>query len=308
MIQLVEVGPRDGLQNENMLIPLALKLDFIHALAKAGLTRIEATSFVSPQWVPQMADHNDIMRGLDYSLGANYYALVPNIHGMHDAMASGVKHVCVFTAASESFSMHNANCSIEESLARIHTIIETGKTQSGKDRIDFRAYISCTLGCPYEGKVDLNTVSYLAKKLIDMGCYEVALGDTIGVGTANHAKNLIQAVASEVPIHQLAVHFHDTYGQALTNIYACLCEGIQTIDASVSGLGGCPYAPGAGGNVATEDVVYLLEGLGIRTGIDLPTLTAAGRMICDYLHQAPRSKVAIAMSRATYVEKNAHLD
>ena len=303
MIQLVEVGPRDGLQNESTPIPLALKLDFIHALAKAGLTRIEATSFVSPQWVPQMGDHNDIIKNLDYSLGAKYYALVPNIHGMQDALAAGVKHACVFTAASESFSKHNANCSIEESLDRIRAIIEAGKSQ-----LDFRAYISCTLGCPYEGKVDLNTVSYLAKKLIDMGCYEVALGDTIGVGTANHAKNLIKAVASEVPINQLAVHFHDTYGQALTNIYACLCEGIQTIDASVSGLGGCPYAPGAGGNVATEDVVYLLEGLGIHTGIDLSALTAAGRMICDYLHQAPRSKVAIAISKARYFEKNARLD
>jgi hydroxymethylglutaryl-CoA lyase len=302
MIQLVEVGPRDGLQNESTLIPLALKLDFIHALAKAGLTRIETTSFVSPQWVPQMADHNDIIKGLDYSLGANYYALVPNIHGMQDAMAAGVKHVCVFTAASESFSTHNANCSIDESLIRIRDIIQAAKNQKGDEKIDIRGYISCTLGCPYEGKIASKTVATLAKQLIDMGCYEVALGDTIGIGTANQAKNLIKAVASEVPINQLAVHFHDTYGQALTNIYACLSEGIETIDASVSGLGGCPYAPGAGGNVATEDVVYLLEGLGISTGVNLMALANAGRLICDYLKQTPRSKVAIALARATYFE------
>lgn len=295
-INIVEVGPRDGLQNELHNIPTAMKLALIERLVAAGLKTIEVTSFVSPKWVPQMADHSTVLASLPPAPDLRYLSLVPNLHGLHDAIAAGAKTICVFTAASEPFSQHNTNCSIEESLHRIRDIV----TLALEHNIAVRGYISCTLGCPYAGKVPVSRVATLAEQLVELGCYQVSLGDTIGVGTAAQAKSLVSTVARAIPINQLAVHFHDTYAQALTNIYVSLEQGVTTVDSSVAGLGGCPYAPGAGGNVATEDVVYLLEGLGISTGIDLNALAAAGRLICDFLQQPPRSKVSIALAQATY--------
>lgn len=291
-VNIVEVGPRDGLQNEPKNIPTELKIRFINALADAGLKYIEATSFVSPKWVPQMADHTAVMQGIQRKPGVHYSALVPNIHGLEDAVNANVQEIAVFTAASETFSKKNTNCSIEESLARIYQVIEKAKPH----QIPIRGYISCTLGCPYEGKINISEVARIAGKLISLGCHQISLGDTIGVGTANQAKALIKAVRQEIPIAKIAVHFHDTYAQALTNIYVSLEEGVTTVDSASAGLGGCPYAPGAGGNVATEDVVYLLDGLGIKTNIDLFKLARAGLIICDYLQQPPRSKVSIALA------------
>ncbi len=295
-VTIVEVGPRDGLQNEPKNIPTALKIDFINKLSQSGLPVIEATSFVSPKWVPQMADHSDVIQGIERNTNVRYSALVPNEHGLEDALATNIQEIAVFTAASETFSKKNTNCTIAESLERIKNIIDLAKERN----IMVRGYVSCTLGCPYEGDIELSAVTALSEKLIDLGCYQVSLGDTIGVGTAKQAKNMVKAVKQHIAVDQLAIHFHDTYAQALTNIYACLDEGIRTIDSAVAGLGGCPYAPGAGGNVATEDVVYLLNGLGLETGIDLNKLTAAGKLICDYLEQTPRSKVALALSKASY--------
>lgn len=295
-ITIVEVGPRDGLQNEPKNIPTELKIQFINALAQSGITHIETTSFVSPKWVPQMADHTEVMQGITRKSGVHYSALVPNIHGMEDAIKANLQEIAVFTAASETFSKKNTNCSIKESLERIQQVIEKAKTH----HILVRGYISCVLGCPYEGPIEMSSVVHIAEQLIAMGCYQVSLGDTIGVGTANKAQALIKTVSQVIPLEKIAVHFHDTYAQALTNIYVSLEAGITTIDSAVSGLGGCPYAPGAGGNVATEDVVYLLQGLGITTGIDLPKLTEAGHLICDYLKHPPRSKVSIALAGATY--------
>lgn len=293
-IQIVEVGPRDGLQNESRNIPTELKIRFIDALSNTGLTCIEATSFVSPKWVPQMADHSEVMQGILRKPGVQYGALVPNEYGMKEALAADVKQIAIFIAASETFSQHNINCSIAESLQRAQVIMDAAK----QHHILVRGYISCVLGCPYEGNVDLATVTQLTEQLIEMGCYQVSLGDTIGVGTANQAKKLIQTVEQSVALDKIAVHFHDTYAQALANIYQSLELGITTIDSAVGGLGGCPYAPGAGGNVASEDVVYLLNGLGVNPGIDLAKLAAAGRMITGALEIHPRSKVSIALAAA----------
>lgn len=295
-IHIVEVGPRDGLQNEPQIIPTTLKLDFIERLVAAGLRTIEVTSFVSPKWVPQMADHSAVIQGLSAQRDVRYLSLVPNAHGLQDAITAGAKTISVFTAASETFSQRNTNCSVAESLQRIREVMTLAKTHG----IEVRGYISCTLGCPYEGAIPIKRVAQLAEQLIELGCYQVALGDTIGVGTAPQAKALVKAVSQAIPVERIAVHFHDTYAQALTNIYVSLEQGVTTVDSAVAGLGGCPYAPGAGGNVATEDVVYLLEGLGVKTGIDLKALAAAGRLICDYLNQPPRSKVSIALAQATY--------
>ena len=295
-ITLVEVGARDGLQNELQTIPTELKIRLIDALAESGLPVIEATSFVSPKWVPQMADHADVMRGITRKENVRYPVLVPNERGFNDAIAAGATEIAVFTAASEAFSQKNTNCSIDESFDRISAVLNLAKQKS----IPVRGYLSCVLGCPYEGEVPLKQVVKVAEKLIDLGCYQVSLGDTIGIGTPNKARALVQAVKQSVAIEQIAVHFHDTYAQALVNIYSAIEEGVRTVDSAVSGLGGCPYAPGAGGNVATEDVVYMLSGMGIETGVDLPVLVKAGQLICDYLGHAPRSKAALAISRANY--------
>ncbi|MGQ5524305.1 hydroxymethylglutaryl-CoA lyase [Chitinimonas sp. PSY-7] len=291
-VKIVEVGPRDGLQNEKASVPTETKLAFIDQLADAGLSVIEATAFVSPKWVPQMADHSEVMRGLKRRPGIRYPALVPNMQGYEAAKATGVDEIAVFAAASEAFSQKNINCSIEESLARFTPVMAAAK----QDGIAVRGYVSCVLGCPYQGDVSLADVVRVAKALYDMGCYEVSLGDTIGTGTPAKARAMITAVAGEVPIKQLAAHFHDTWGQALANLYAVLELGIATIDSSAAGLGGCPYAKGASGNVATEDVVYLLNGMGIETGVDLEKLAAAGRFINTHLGKTAASKAAVALA------------
>ncbi len=295
-VTVVEVGPRDGLQNEPNNIPTDLKIKFINQLSTTGLSIIEVTSFVSPKWIPQMADHSEVMRGIKHQANVRYMALVPNPQGLQDAIAVNTPIIAVFTAASETFTQKNINCSIEESLQRITAVIQQAK----KNNIPVRGYVSCVLGCPYEGNITPEQVRFVTEKLLALGCYQVSLGDTIGVGTPHQAANLIDYLSKKIPLDRLAVHFHDTYAQALTNIYACLEKGIQTVDSSVAGLGGCPYAPGAGGNVATEDVIYMLNGLGIETGVDLNALTKAGRLICDYLKITPRSKVSLALSQATY--------
>ncbi|MCH9643773.1 MAG: hydroxymethylglutaryl-CoA lyase [Gammaproteobacteria bacterium] len=290
-VNIVEVGPRDGLQNEPQNIPTDIKIAFINALSQTGLKEIEATSFVSPKWVPQMADHKEIFELIEAKPTVNYSALVPNEQGLQAAIESGVKHVAVFTAASETFSQKNTNCSISESLKRIEKICTIAKQHD----IKVRGYISCVIGCPYEGDIESNVVADIAKQLCQMGCYEISLGDTIGVGTANAVKNLIEHVCKSTDIKKLAVHMHDTYGQALTNIYASLTMGISTIDSAAAGLGGCPYAPGAGGNVATEDVLYLLNGLKIETGIDIHKVIAASDIILNHLKIPTRSKAAQAI-------------
>ena len=291
-VRIVEVGPRDGLQNEARSVPTAVKIDLIDRLGDAGLRSIEATAFVSPKWVPQMADNAQVMAGLRRRPGVSYPALVPNLQGFEAAAAAGVEEIAVFGAASESFSRRNINCSIAESLARFEPVAAAAKQRG----IRMRGYVSCVLGCPYEGDVAPAAVAEVAERLADMGCYEISLGDTIGVGTPGRLQAMLRAVAERVPIERLAVHCHDTYGQALANIYAALGLGVAVIDSSVAGLGGCPYAKGASGNVATEDVVYLLHGLGIETGIDLDKLAAAGRYICGELGRAPASKVAQALA------------
>lgn len=291
-VKIVEVGPRDGLQNEKLPVSTEAKLTFIDMLADAGLSVIEATAFVSPKWVPQMADHTAIMQGLKRRAGVSYPVLAPNLQGYEAAKAAGAREVAVFAAASEAFSQKNINCSIEESLARFIPIMAAAK----QDGIAVRGYVSCVLGCPYQGNVPVDDVVRVAKALFDMGCYEVSLGDTIGVGTPEKAKLMVGEVSRVVPIEKLAVHFHDTWGQALANLYAVLDLGVATIDSSAAGLGGCPYAKGASGNVATEDVVYLLNGLGIETGIDIAKLAAAGRFINSQLGRAPTSKAAAAIA------------
>ena len=293
-VTIVEVGPRDGLQNEPRNIPTNVKVSFIDSLAQTGIKNIEATSFVSPKWVPQMADHKEIFELIIPTSNVNFSALVPNEQGLQAAIDSGVSSIAVFTAASETFCQKNTNCSIKESLGRIEKICRIAKQHD----IKVRGYISCVIGCPYEGNIKTDVVVNIAEQLHHAGCYEVSLGDTTGIGTANQVKNLISAVLKKVPINTLAVHMHDTYGQALTNIYASLEMGISTIDCSAAGLGGCPYAPGAGGNVATEDVLYLLNGLQIETGIDLNSVIAASNIILDYLNIPTRSRVALAMGLA----------
>ncbi|WP_151669867.1 hydroxymethylglutaryl-CoA lyase [Nitrincola schmidtii] len=291
-VRLFEMSPRDGLQNEpGELIPTAIKVELINRLSQCGLSHIEAASFVSPKWVPQMGDASDVMAGITRKPGVTYAALTPNMKGLESAIAAKADEVAVFSAASEAFTQKNINCSIAESLERFAPIMETAK-QSG---IKVRGYVSTVMGCPYQGDVDPKQVAKVAKAMFEMGCYEISLGDTIGVGTPLKAKRMLEAVSKEVPINRLAAHFHDTYGQAIGNLYAVLEEGIAVIDASVAGLGGCPYAKGASGNVATEDVLYLLNGLGIETGVDLQKLINTGHWITQQLNRTSGSKVALAM-------------
>ncbi len=289
-VRLVEVGPRDGLQNESRPVSVVDKLQLVQDLADAGVSYIEAGSFVSPKWVPQMAGSAELFAGIQPRDGVTYAALAPNLRGFEDALAAGVKEVAVFAAASESFSQRNINCSISESLDRFLPIMEAARLHG----ISVRGYVSCVLGCPYEGDIAPKQVAAVANELFAMGCYEVSLGDTIGTGTPGATRTLFDVVAGQIPRGKLAGHFHDTYGQALANIYASLLEGIHVFDSSVAGLGGCPYAKGATGNVASEDVVYLLHGLGIETGIDLDKLITAGRRISDILGRANGSRVAKA--------------
>ncbi|AZF38134.1 Hydroxymethylglutaryl-CoA lyase [Pseudomonas sp. R4-39-08] len=289
-VRLVEVGPRDGLQNEAQPISVADKVRLVDALSGAGLSYIEVGSFVSPKWVPQMAGSAEVFAQIQRKPGVTYGALAPNLRGFEDALAAGVKEVAVFAAASEAFSQRNINCSISESLERFAPIMAVAR-QHG---VSVRGYVSCVLGCPYEGEIAAQQVAAVARELYAMGCYEVSLGDTIGTGTAGATRRLFEVVGAQVPRDKLAGHFHDTYGQAIANIYASLLEGIQVFDSSIAGLGGCPYAKGASGNVATEDVVYLLNGLGIDTGIDLERLIDAGQHISQVLGRASGSRVAKA--------------
>src|SRR3954465_4922662 len=275
-VRIVEVGPRDGLQNEKAEVPTAVKVELIERLADAGLPAVEATAFVSPKWVPQMADHTEVLERIRRKPGVDYPVLTPNLKGLEAARAAGATEVAIFGAASETFSKKNINCSIAESLERFRPVVSEAK----KSAIRVRGYISCVVGCPYEGEVKPARVAEVAGALFEMGCYEVSLGDTIGVGTPGKTKQMIEACARRVPIERLAGHYHDTYGQALANIYASLEAGVATFDSSIAGLGGCPYAKGASGNVATEDVVYLLNGLGIETGVDLDKLVGIGQWIC----------------------------
>jgi len=291
-VRIVDVGPRDGLQNEARSVPTAAKIELISRLAEAGLPAVEATAFVSPKWVPQMADHAEVMVGIKKKPGVAYPVLVPNMQGFEAAREAGAEEIAVFGAASETFSRKNINCSIAESLERFAPVVKAARAS----RMRVRGYISCALGCPYEGEVRPQAVAALAEKLYAMGCYEISLGDTIGVGTPGRTRALIETVAKKVPAAKLAGHYHDTYGQALANIYASLEAGVKTFDSSVSGLGGCPYAKGATGNVATEDVVYMLDGLGIQTGVDLTKLFRAGEFICRELGREPASKVARALA------------
>lgn len=291
-VKLVEVGPRDGLQNEKTPVPTEVKLELIAQLGAAGVPVIEATSFVSPKWVPQMGDAHAVLTGIQRYPGVSYPVLAPNLQGFNAALAAGAHEVAVFAAASESFSRKNINCSIAESLERFLPIMAAAQQQG----IKVRGYVSCVLGCPYEGAVAPAAVAQVAAQLLQMGCYEISLGDTIGVGTPEHARRMLLTVAEQVPLAQLAVHFHDTYGQALANLYAVLQEGVAVIDSSVAGLGGCPYAKGASGNVASEDVLYMLNGLGIETGIDLNKLIAAGNYISAFLQRPNGSKAARALA------------
>ena len=289
-VRMVEVGPRDGLQNEPATVPTAVKVGLIDRLTDAGLPAIEATSFVSPKWVPQMADSAQVMAAIRRKPGVRYPVLTPNLKGFEAALAAGCDEVAVFVAASESFSRKNINCSIAESLERARPVTEAAKAHG----VRVRGYISCVLGCPYEGEIAPGRVREVAAALRTLGCYEISLGDTIGTGTPGKTQKLIATVAEAVPLAEQAGHFHDTYGQALANLYAALEMGLATFDSSVAGLGGCPYAKGATGNVASEDVLYLLEGLGIETGVDLDALIEVGRFISDHLGRAPASKVSRA--------------
>jgi hydroxymethylglutaryl-CoA lyase len=289
-VRLVEVGPRDGLQNESAIVATEVKLELIRQLADAGLRHIEATAFVSPRRVPQMADHDAVMRGVPRRAGLTYSALTPNLQGFEAALAAGADEVAVFGAASETFSQKNIHCSIAESLQRFEQVMGAAREHA----IPVRGYVSCVLGCPYEGAIAPAAVAAVADALHAMGCHEISLGDTIGVGTPGHTAAMIDAVARRVPIEHLAGHFHDTYGQALANVYAAMQLGVAVFDASVAGLGGCPYAPGASGNVATEDLLYMLDGLGIDTGVRLDALLAADRYICEALQRPTRSRVAQA--------------
>jgi len=295
-VRIVEVGPRDGLQNEKGEVPTAVKLELIERLAEAGLPAVEATAFVSPKWIPQMADHAEVLERIRRRPGVSYPVLTPNLKGFEAARAAGATEVAIFGAASEAFSRKNINCSIAESLARFRPVVEAAKQSD----IKVRGYVSCVVGCPYEGEVQPRKVAEVAGALYDMGCYEVSLGDTIGVGTPAKTQAMIEACAGRVPVGKLAGHYHDTYGQALANIYASMQLGVATFDTSVAGLGGCPYAAGASGNVATEDVVYMLNGLGIETGIDLDKVVDIGVWISSILKRDPGSKAgrAIAAKRA----------
>lgn len=289
-VRMVEVGPRDGLQNEKTMVPTAVKVELVDRLSGAGLTVVEAASFVSPKWVPQMGDSAEVLAGIARKPGVRYAALTPNLKGLEGALAARADEVAVFGAASESFSRKNINCSIAESLDRFAPVMERAKAEG----VPVRGYVSCVLGCPYEGEISPGAVADVAERLYAMGCYEISLGDTIGTGTPTRAQLMIAAVADRVPVERIAVHFHDTYGQALANILAALQMGVAVVDSSVAGLGGCPYAKGASGNVASEDVLYMLNGLGIETGVDLGRLIAAGAFISDAIGRPTASKVARA--------------
>ena len=291
-VRIVEVGPRDGLQNEKAIVPTATKVELINRLSATGLKTIEATSFVSPRWVPQLADAAEVFAAIQRRPGVAYPVLVPNETGYERARAAGAGEVAVFTAASEAFNQTNINATIEESLARFEPVLARAR----EDGVRVRGYVSTVLGCPYQGEVPLADVVRVSRALHEMGCYEISLGDTIGVGTPGKAGAMLRAVAAEVPMPALAVHFHDTYGQALANILACLEEGVAVVDAAVAGTGGCPYARGASGNVASEDVVYMLQGMGIETGIDLDALAATGHWLAGVLGRQTSSRVGRAMA------------
>lgn len=291
-VRLVEVGPRDGLQNEAQPISVADKVRLVDDLTDAGVSYIEVGSFVSPKWVPQMAGSADVFASIRQQPGITYAALAPNLRGFEDALAAGVKEVAVFAAASEAFSQRNINCSISESLQRFAPIMQAAREHGVK----VRGYISCVLGCPYEGQVDAEQVAPIARELRDMGCYEVSLGDTIGTGTPGATRRLFEVVGAQVPRAELAGHFHDTYGQALANVLACLEEGVRTVDAAVAGSGGCPYAAGASGNLASEDLVYMLNGLGLHTGVDLSALAATGQWLSQQLGHPNRSRTGTALA------------
>ncbi len=292
-VTLYEVGPRDGLQAEKEIVSAADKIALIDRLSASGLSRIEAASFVSPKWVPQMADAREVLTGLTPAAGVHYPVLTPNLLGYENARAAGAEVVAIFGAASETFSRKNINCSIAESLARFEPVCE----QASRDGVTVRGYVSTVIACPYEGPIAPEAVVEVADKMLAMGCYEISLGDTIGVGTPADVQRLLDVVLKGLPVEKLAVHFHDTYGQALANILTSLDYGIATVDSSVGGLGGCPYAPGASGNVASEDILYMLNGLGIATGVDIDSLVAAAWFISDVLGRPPRSKVAVAKGR-----------
>ncbi|MFP7721808.1 hydroxymethylglutaryl-CoA lyase [Lysobacter sp. A3-1-A15] len=291
-VRIVEVGPRDGLQNEKTQVATADKIELVDRLSATGLKSIEATSFVSPKWVPQLADAADVFAGITRRAGVRYPVLVPNLQGYERAREVGVEEIAVFSAASEAFNRKNINAGIDESLARFAPIMERARA----DGVAVRGYVSTVLGCPYQGDVAVADVVRVARELHLMGCYEISLGDTIGVGTPGRARAMLRAVATAVPMQALAVHFHDTYGQALANILACLEEGVSVVDAAVSGAGGCPYAKGASGNVASEDVVYMLHGLGIETGVDLAALAETGRWLAAKLGRETGSKVGRALA------------
>ncbi|MCO5597432.1 hypothetical protein L7F22_051510 [Adiantum nelumboides] len=290
-VNIVEVGPRDGLQNEKGAVPTPVKIELIRRLADAGLKVVEATSFVSPKWVPQLADAKDVMVTVRSFKGAQFPVLVPNLKGFEAAMACGAKEVAIFASASETFSKKNINCSIEDSLRRYDDVMNAAQNIS----VPVRGYVSCTVACPDEGPIAPSRVAFVAKKLLDMGCYEISLGDTIGAGTPGTVLPMLEAVMEVVPKRNIAVHFHDTYGQALANIFLALQMGVNVVDSSVAGLGGCPYAKGATGNVATEDVLYMLNGLGVQTNVDITKVIAAGEYICKHMGRQNSSKVAIAL-------------
>ncbi|PFG57957.1 hydroxymethylglutaryl-CoA lyase [Vibrio sp. ES.051] len=289
-VNIVEVGPRDGLQNES---PVAThtKIRLINLLSDTGLTHIEVGSFVSPKWMPQMADSKEVMDAITRRNKVVYSALTPNLKGFEQALDAGANQVAIFTSSSEGFCQHNINCSIAESLTRFEPVMQ----QAAKHGIPVRGYLSCVADCPYDGPTNPRQVASVTKALIDLGCYEVSLGDTIGTATPNRISHMLENVIADIPSQKLAVHFHDTWGQALANIHQALCMGISTIDSSVAGLGGCPYAFGASGNVATEDVLYLCQGLGVETGVDLELLAKAGWMISEELNRVPTSKVSLAL-------------
>ncbi|MEE8365680.1 MAG: hydroxymethylglutaryl-CoA lyase [Gammaproteobacteria bacterium] len=291
-VKIVEVGPRDGLQNEAQSVPVEVKIALIEKLVDAGLPVVESGAFVSPKWVPQMAASGEVFKGIHKRANVTYPMLVPNVKGLEAALAAGVEEIAIFAAASETFSQKNINCSIGESIERLRRVAE----KANAENLRIRGYISCVLGCPYEGLVSLDTVAEVAARLLDQGCYEISLGDTTGVGTPAKAQAMVEHVSEVVPVSQLAAHFHDTYGQGLANLHAVLQCGISVIDSSVAGLGGCPYAKGASGNVATEDVLYMLDGMHIETGVDMQKLLEAGRYINEFLGRETASRAALALT------------
>ncbi len=289
-VELIEVGPRDGLQNEAEPLALEHKIELVEGLAAAGLSTVETGSFVSPKWVPQMADSDAVFRGISRRAGVAYTALTPNMRGLERALESKADEVAVFAAASESFSQRNINCSIDDSIARFEPVMEAAR----QHKLPVRGYVSCVLGCPYEGEIDPQAVLEVSRRLLELGCYEVSLGDTIGIGTPGSMARLLDVLSADIDVRQLALHCHDSYGQALANLLVGLQYGIRRIDSSVAGLGGCPYATGASGNVATEDVVYMLQGLGVESGVDLDALIAVGERCCGQMQRRNHSRVAQA--------------